>query len=73
MSGRLVNLIIFFPGKLDLAVSQYFVHILSLVTDKNPSCNSEREANGHRNYSMINLHESMGLGWDQTHDGRICN
>ena len=28
---------IFILGKLDLAVNQYFVHILSLVTDNNPS------------------------------------
>ena len=27
----------FFLGKLDKAVNQYFVHILSLVTDNNPS------------------------------------
>ena len=28
---------IFFLGKLEQAVNQYFVHILSLVTDNNPS------------------------------------
>ena len=27
----------FFLGKLDLSVNQYFVHILSFVTDNNPS------------------------------------
>ena len=27
----------FFLGKLEQAVNQYFVHILSLVTDNNPS------------------------------------
>ena len=27
----------FFLGMLDLAVNQYFVHILSLVSDNNPS------------------------------------
>ena len=27
----------FFLGKLDLVVNQYFVHILSFVTDNNPS------------------------------------
>ena len=27
----------FFLGKLEQVVNQYFVHILSLVTDKNPS------------------------------------
>ena len=27
----------FFPGELDFAVNQYFVHIILLVTDNNPS------------------------------------
>ena len=36
MSGRPVHTTtLFFLGKLDYAVNQYFVHILSLVTDKN--------------------------------------
>ena len=35
----------FFLGKLDKAVNQYFVHILSLVTDNNPSRISRRERN----------------------------
>ena len=33
--------LIFFLGKVDYAVNQYFLHILSLVTD-NPSWNSGR-------------------------------
>ena len=38
MSGQSVHLTPpFFLGNLDLAVNQYFVHILSLVTDNNPS------------------------------------
>ena len=37
MAGRSVHLTAFFLGKLEQAVSQYFVHILSLVTDNNPS------------------------------------
>ena len=37
MAGPLVHLTIFFLGKLEQAVNQYFVHILSLVTDNNPS------------------------------------
>ena len=37
MAGRSVHLKAFFLGKLDQAVSQYFVHILSLVTDNSPS------------------------------------
>ena len=38
----------------------------SLVTDNSPSWISGREENGHRNYFMINLHESMGPGRDGT-------
>ena len=57
-----------FRGKLALAVSQYFVYVLSLVTDNYPSWISGREENGHRSYFMINICESMGPGQDQTHD-----
>ena len=52
MAGRSVHLTTLFLGKLEQAVNQYFVHILSLVTDNN----SRREENDHRNYVMINLH-----------------
>ena len=31
------------------------------------------EENGLGNYFMINLHESMGPGWDQTRDPWICS
>ena len=34
MAGRSVHLTTLFPGQ---AVNQYFVHILSFVTDNNPS------------------------------------
>ena len=38
MSGRSVHLTtLFFLGKLEQAVNQYFVHIVLLVTDTNPS------------------------------------
>ena len=38
MVGRLVHLTtFFFLSMLEIAVNQYFVHILSLVTDNNPS------------------------------------
>ena len=37
MVGRSVHLTTLFLGKLVQAVNQYFVHILSLVTDNNPS------------------------------------
>ena len=52
----------FFLGRLDLAVNRYSVHILSLVADNNPSRISGRHRNDHRNYFMINLHESLVLG-----------
>ena len=46
MLGRSVHLTtFFFLGKLDQEVNQYFVHILSLVTDNNPSSISGREEN----------------------------
>ena len=56
---------IFFLGKLEQAVNQYFLHILLLVTDNNASWMIQRKD---RNYFMINLHKSMGLGWDPTRD-----
>ena len=34
IAGRSVHLTTLFLGKLEQAVNQYFVHILSLVTDK---------------------------------------
>ena len=34
---------------------------------------SEREENSRRNYFIINLHESMGPGRDQTPDHWICS
>ena len=37
MAGQSVHLTTLFLGKLEQAVNQNFVHILSLVTDKNPS------------------------------------
>ena len=37
MSRWSVHLTPFFLGKFDKLVNQYFVHILSLVTDNNPS------------------------------------
>ena len=38
MAGRSVHLsTLFFLGKLEQAVNQYIMHILSLVTDNNPS------------------------------------
>ena len=50
----------FFLGKLNQAVKQYFVHILKLVTDNNPSWISRREENGHRN--------DFTKEWDRTCD-----
>ena len=34
---------------------------------------SKGKENDIRNYFMINLHESMGPGWDRTHDPSICS
>ena len=45
MTGRSVHLSTFFPGKLEQVVNQYFVYILSLVTDNNPS---DESAEGRR-------------------------
>ena len=55
----------FLLGKLDKVVNhyQYFVHIL-----KNPSWLSGREQDCQGTYFMINLPNSMGLGWGQTRD-----
>ena len=50
------------------ALTSTFMHIILLVTDNSILWNSRREANGCRNYSTINLYESMGLGGDQTRD-----
>ena len=52
----------FFLDNLDRAVYQDFVNIILLVTDNNPSRNSSREKNDCRNYFMIYLQESKGLG-----------
>ena len=49
-----------------IETNQYFVRILSLITDNNLSSISRREENDRRNYFKINFHESMGLDWDQT-------
>ena len=32
-----------------------------------PFLNQRKEENGHRNFFMTNLRESMGPGWDRTH------
>ena len=68
MLGRSVHLTTLFLGKLDQAVYQYFVQILSVVTDNNPYLISRREENSRRNYFMINLQESMGPCQDRTRD-----
>ena len=65
MLGRSVHLTkTIFLGKLDKAVNQYFVHILSLVNDNNP-CPCEivdGKENDHGTYFMINLRKSLGMG-----------
>ena len=47
----------FFLGRLEQAVNQQFVHILSLVSDKQPFLNESVEG---RRMTVDNLHESMG-------------
>ena len=43
MGGQSVHLTTLFLGKLEQAVKQYFVHILLLVTDKQPFLNESAE------------------------------
>ena len=50
-------------GKLDLAVNQYLD-----CNWQQPFLNQQKEENDHKNYFMINLHQSMGPGRDQTRD-----
>ena len=69
---------LFFLGKLEQAVNQFFVHILLLVTDSNPSWMIQRKGeewpkNDRRNYFLINIHESMGPSRDRTRDPWICS
>ena len=64
---------LFFLGKLEEAVNQYSVYILSLVTDNSPSWIGRRKENGPRNYFMINRRESMGPCRNPTHDPWICS
>ena len=52
----------FFLGKLEQAVNQYFVHILTPILLEGFI---GREENDRRNYLMINLHESMGPDRDR--------
>ena len=74
MLGRSVHLSTLFScASLTKQLTNYFMHIISLVTDNNPSWSSRREENGRRNYFMINLHGSMGPGQDQTRDPWICS
>ena len=47
MLGQSVHVTTVFLGKLDQAVSQYFVHILSLLADNNPSKFSGSEKKSH--------------------------
>ena len=69
MVGRSVHLTPLFFGMHKQTVNQYFVQILSNVTDNNPSrMIQRREESDHRNYFMIYLNESMGPGQDRTRD-----
>ena len=57
-------------GKLDLAVKQHFVHLISLVNGTNPIDANEPSA---ANIFLINLDESMGPGRNLTHGSLICS
>ena len=48
-----VHITTLFPGQAWISINQYLVHILSLVTDNNPSWIRGREENGCRNHFMI--------------------
>ena len=61
----------FFLGKLQLAVIQYFVHTLWLVTQQ-PFLNQWERENDRRNYFKIKIHKIMGPGLDPTLDPWIC-
>ena len=61
----------FFFGKLDQVVNQYFVHILSLVTDKAHIESAEKRKMAVESYFMINLQECMGLRQDRTCDPKF--
>ena len=63
----------FFLSQLDQVVWQYFMQILLLLTDKNPSWISRREENDRRNYFMIHLRESMRSSQDRTRSPWICS
>ena len=71
MAGRSVHLTTLSWAR---AFNQYFVHILSLLTDNTLlEWFSGREENDRRNYFMINIHERMGPGGDRTCDPWICS
>ena len=70
MAGRTVHLTTLFSWA---SFNQYFVHILSLVTDINPYWIINRKGdNDRRNYFMINVNETMGPGRIRTCDPWIC-
>ena len=75
MAWRSFKLTTLFLGKLDQVVNQYFVHILSLVTDNNPSWMIQQKGgeNDRRNYFMINPHKSMGPDRDRIRNPWICS
>ena len=62
MLGRSVHL----TTLLSWASLTKHVHILSLVTDNNPSRIRGREESDCRNYFIVNLHDSMWQGLDRT-------
>ena len=71
MLRQSVNMTTLFPGQ----VYQYFVHILSLVTDTvtNQPFLNQQEENDCRKYFMINLYKSVGPCQHQIHNPWIYN
>ena len=51
---------LFFLGKLEQAVNQYFMHILSFVTDNNPSWMIQSEGENMSAHVLLNLSNELG-------------
>ena len=66
--GRIVSSpnLTFFLGKLEQAVNQYLMYILSLKTDNNPSWMIQQRGGKWPYILFHNLHESMAPARDQT-------
>ena len=72
MAGRPVHLTTLFPGQAWTRCTSCTYFRLKLTTTL-LKWFSGRKENDRRNYFMINVHESMGLGWNRTRDPWICS